>query len=186
MGMGSRLKIETRMFKKTFLILSFIATLVGLALGYENKENPVCKLKIDNGIHCSYGQGGSQGTYYGYHNDPYCRAAYCGKCRRFHYKGCRGNDNRFESKEKCEASCVEKPVPPPYESATPTPPPYEPAPSTGYPAPEPAPYEPAPTPASYGPTCPDDDPKIKELQKRIQKKTDELKIYDGKYKSMKD
>ena len=28
------------MFKKTFLILSFIATLVGLALGYENKENP--------------------------------------------------------------------------------------------------------------------------------------------------
>ena len=28
------------MFKKTFLILSFITTLVGLALGYENKENP--------------------------------------------------------------------------------------------------------------------------------------------------
>ena len=28
------------MFKKTFLSLCFIATLVGLALGYENKENP--------------------------------------------------------------------------------------------------------------------------------------------------
>ena len=75
--------------------------------------------------------------------------------------GCGGNNNRFESNEKCEASCVEKPAPPPYASATPTPPPYEPAPSAGYPAPEPAPYEPAPTPASYGATCPDDDPKIK-------------------------
>ena len=36
------------MFKKTFLILSFIATLVGLALGYEKKENPGALKDRDN------------------------------------------------------------------------------------------------------------------------------------------
>ena len=141
------------MFKKTFLILCFIATLLGLALGY----GKTCDLKIHRGRRC-YGQG-SPGTYYGFVKNPYCRSPKgCGKCRRFRYTGCGGNNNRFESKEKCEASCGEKS--PPYASATPTPPPYEPAPSAGYP-PEPGPYEPAPTPPSYGPTCPDDDPKIK-------------------------
>ena len=34
--------------------------------------------------------------------------AICGKCKRFHYRGCGGNDNQLESKEKCEASYVEK------------------------------------------------------------------------------
>jgi len=29
-----------------------------------------------------------------------------GQCEAFYYGGCEGNDNRFESAEDCESSCV--------------------------------------------------------------------------------
>ncbi|PRD20074.1 UNVERIFIED_CONTAM: Carboxypeptidase inhibitor SmCI [Trichonephila clavipes] len=43
-----------------------------------------------------------------------CRAAFrkyffnkeSGKCELFHYGGCQGNDNRFNTQEECEAVCV--------------------------------------------------------------------------------
>ena len=59
------------------------------------------------GLHSSGYGSRSQGVY-GFESDQYCRAAFCGKCKRFHYRGCGGNDNPLESKEKCEASCFEK------------------------------------------------------------------------------
>ncbi|KAL6733267.1 Kunitz/Bovine pancreatic trypsin inhibitor domain protein [Ancylostoma duodenale] len=30
-----------------------------------------------------------------------------GRCRRFHYGGCQGNGNNFETKEECEMTCLE-------------------------------------------------------------------------------
>ena len=36
-----------------------------------------------------------------------------GDCEAFYYGGCEGNDNRFESREECEATCTTASPPPP-------------------------------------------------------------------------
>jgi len=30
-----------------------------------------------------------------------------GQCEAFYYGGCEGSDNRFETREECEAECIE-------------------------------------------------------------------------------
>ena len=39
--------------------------------------------------------------------DRYFHNATSGRCERFVYGGCEGNDNRFDSQEECEQTCGE-------------------------------------------------------------------------------
>ncbi|XP_016982773.1 boophilin-H2-like [Drosophila rhopaloa] len=68
--------------------------LLGVALGY---KNPVCKQTpkgyVDD-IRCAGSM--PKFTYYSEDNS----------CKEYTYTGCFGNDNRFESLEECERTCV--------------------------------------------------------------------------------
>ncbi|CAL1535468.1 unnamed protein product [Lymnaea stagnalis] len=57
-------------------------------------DAPYCYLKSDSG-NCKE-------SHTRYHYDPYSR-----HCYTFHYSGCGGNDNNFDTRETCERSCTQ-------------------------------------------------------------------------------
>lgn len=52
-----------------------------------------CSLRKDEGENC------------GNHTDRWYYDSTANECKRFMYKGCGGNDNNFETREKCTIKC---------------------------------------------------------------------------------
>ncbi|KIH67363.1 Kunitz/Bovine pancreatic trypsin inhibitor domain protein, partial [Ancylostoma duodenale] len=56
-------------------------------------EDPVCTLPLDSGP--------CYGRHQRYGFDPNI-----GRCVKFTYGGCQGNENNFETKEECQMTCL--------------------------------------------------------------------------------
>ncbi|XP_043864551.1 chymotrypsin inhibitor SCI-II-like [Drosophila mojavensis] len=83
---------------KYAVLIYLLFPVLGIAL---TVKNPICAQRPADPGSALIGDPScftyiSRWTYYNFANE----------CKRFLYGGCKGNDNRFKSRKKCEAMCL--------------------------------------------------------------------------------
>ncbi|XP_052753938.1 kunitz-type serine protease inhibitor 2-like [Galleria mellonella] len=78
---------------KLFVILFVLVSVLNSSYGEEEENRDPCQFPIESGMCFGYTE------VYGYNVTN-------NECRLFVYGGCMGNENRFNTKEECEKTCL--------------------------------------------------------------------------------